>query len=45
MVEPILTRRTDQALRLEKLERSLPASWQEQRTLLSAGGAVLGLVL
>ena len=31
IVEAILAGRTDQALMLEKLERPLPASWEEQR--------------
>jgi hypothetical protein len=31
MVEAILAGRTDQALMLDKLERPLPASWEEQR--------------
>jgi hypothetical protein len=33
IVEAILVGRTDQALMLEKLERPLPASWEEQRHL------------
>jgi hypothetical protein len=33
IVEAILVGRTDQALMLEKLERPLPASWEEQRRL------------
>jgi hypothetical protein len=37
IVEAILAGRTDQALMLERLERPLPASWEEQRgRLLSA---------
>jgi hypothetical protein len=31
IVEAILTGRTDQALMLERLERPLPANWEEQR--------------
>ena len=31
IIEAILAGRTDQALMLEKLERPLPASWEEQR--------------
>jgi hypothetical protein len=34
IVEGILAGSTDQALMLEQLERPLPASWAEQRTLL-----------
>jgi hypothetical protein len=34
IVEAILAGRTDPALMLERLERPLPASWAEQRTLL-----------
>jgi len=34
IVEAILAGRTDQALMLEQLEQPLPASWEEQRTLL-----------
>jgi hypothetical protein len=37
IVEAILVGRTDQALMLEKLQRSLPASWVEQREALRAG--------
>ena len=33
IVEAILVGRTDQALMLERLERPLPASWEEQRLL------------
>ena len=37
IVEAILAGKTDRALMLEKLERPLPASWEEQRgRLLSA---------
>ena len=37
IVEAILAGRTDQAVMLERLERPLPASWEEQRgCLLSA---------
>jgi hypothetical protein len=36
VVEAILAGRTDQALMLERLERPLPASWDEQCNLLSA---------
>jgi hypothetical protein len=40
IVEAIVTGETEQALILEKLERPLPASWEEQRErLLSAGTA------
>ena len=38
IVEAILAGRTDQALMLEKLERPLPASWEEQRHLISLSG-------
>jgi hypothetical protein len=34
LVEAILAGRTDQGMMLERLERPLPASWAEQRTLL-----------
>ena len=34
IVEVILEGRTDQAVKLEQLERPMPASWEEQRTLL-----------
>jgi hypothetical protein len=36
IVEAVLAGRSDQALMLETLERPLPASWEEQRRLLSA---------
>jgi hypothetical protein len=36
IVDAILAGRKDQALILERLERPLPASWEEQRRLLSA---------
>ena len=36
IVEAMLAGRTDQAIMLEQLERPLPASWEEQRRLLSA---------
>jgi hypothetical protein len=36
MVEAILAGRTDQAVVLDKLERPLPASWEEQRELLAS---------
>jgi hypothetical protein len=36
IVEDILEGRADNALMLEQLERPLPASWEEQRRLLSA---------
>ena len=36
IIEAILAGRTDQALVLEKLERRLPASWEEQRRRLIA---------
>jgi len=35
IVEMILEGRSDQALMLERLERPLPASWEEQRDKLS----------
>ena len=35
MVEAFLAGRTDRVLMLEKLERPLPASWEEQRDYLS----------
>jgi hypothetical protein len=35
IVEAILAGRTDQGMMLEQLERPLPASWSEQRDLLS----------
>jgi hypothetical protein len=41
VVEAILAGSTDQGMMLETLERPLPASWEEQRILLSAGGATL----
>ena len=34
IIEAILTGRTEQGMMLEKLERPLPASWEEQRTVL-----------
>jgi hypothetical protein len=45
MVEAILAGQADQALMLERLERPLPASWEEQRSslLLDAGAALLKL--
>jgi hypothetical protein len=39
IIEMILDARSDQALMLDHLERPLAASWKEQRTLLSVGGA------
>ena len=36
IVDAILAGRTDQGMMLEPLERPLPASWEEQRRLLSA---------
>jgi hypothetical protein len=36
IIDAILAGRSDQALMLERLERPLPASWEEQRRLLSA---------
>jgi hypothetical protein len=36
IVEAVHAGRTDQALVLEKLERPLPASWEEQRLRLIA---------
>ena len=45
IIEAILAGETDQALMLERLERPLPASWEEQRSnlLLDAGAALLKL--
>ena len=37
IVEAILAGRADQSLMLERLERPLPASWDEQRRLAQAG--------
>jgi hypothetical protein len=34
IVEAILAGKTDQSMILERLERPLPASWEEQRCLL-----------
>ena len=34
IVDAILAGRTDQALMLERLERPLPAAWEEQRQLI-----------
>ena len=34
LVDRILAGKTDQVLMLERLERPLPASWEEQRCLL-----------
>jgi hypothetical protein len=39
IIEAILAGSADQALMLETLERPLPASWEEQRRLLSVGVA------
>jgi hypothetical protein len=36
IVEAIIAGRTNQALMLERLERPLPASWEEQRTSLTS---------
>jgi hypothetical protein len=36
VIEAILAGRADQALMLESLERPLPASWEEQRSLFAA---------
>jgi hypothetical protein len=36
IIEAILAGKTDQALMLEELERPLPTSWDDQRSLLSA---------
>jgi hypothetical protein len=36
IIEAILAGRTDPSLMLKRLERPLPASWEEQRRLLSA---------
>jgi hypothetical protein len=36
IIEAIIAGRTDQALMLERLERPLPAGWEEQRHLISA---------
>ena len=38
VVDAILAVTSDQALMLEKLERPLPASWEEQRDTLRGGG-------
>jgi hypothetical protein len=38
IVEEILVGRTDQALMLEKLERPLPTSWEEQRLAFLCAG-------
>jgi hypothetical protein len=38
IVEAILEGRTDQALMLQRLERPLPASWQEQRRAFRCAG-------
>jgi hypothetical protein len=35
IIEAIIAGRTDQALMLERLERPLPASWAQQRRLVS----------
>jgi hypothetical protein len=37
IVEAIVAGKTDQSLMLERLERPLPASWDEQRRLVQAG--------
>ena len=37
IIEAIVAGRADQSLMLEKLERPLPASWEEQRTRLLEG--------
>jgi len=39
IIEAILAGRADQSLMLERLERPLPAKWQEQRRLLNLGAA------
>ena len=36
LVEAILAAETDRGIMLERLERPLPASWDEQRSLLPA---------
>jgi hypothetical protein len=36
IVHAILAGRTDQSLMLERLERPLPASWEEQRHVIGA---------
>jgi hypothetical protein len=38
IIEAILAGQTDQSLVLEQLERPLPASWEEQRHLISSSG-------
>jgi hypothetical protein len=38
IIEAILVGRTDQALMLEKLERPLPMSWEEQRLAFLCAG-------
>jgi hypothetical protein len=45
IIEAILGGMADQSLMLERLERPLPASWEEQRSslLLDAGAALLKL--
>jgi hypothetical protein len=39
IIEAILEGRTAQALMLERLERPLPGSWEEQRRVLGIGGS------
>jgi hypothetical protein len=39
IVETVLSGQTDQSLMLERLERPLPASWEEQREALRMGAA------
>jgi hypothetical protein len=41
IIEAIVAGKADQSLMLEKLERPLPSSWEEERVLLSAGDATL----
>jgi hypothetical protein len=42
VVEAILEGRTEPALMLERLERPLPASWEDQRWGLGVGGSCDG---
>jgi hypothetical protein len=41
IVEAILAGRTDQGMMLEQLERPLPASWDDQPSLLSAASTAI----
>jgi hypothetical protein len=36
IIEAIVTGRADRTLMLERLERPLPASWEEQRLMISS---------